>query len=318
MRQLCVLFALAVTAAPPAPTLAGAERIWGSASHNGSTDLARFKDRWYCVFREGQTRDSQDGAIRVLSSGDGVRWALVTVLSMRETDLRFPRLTVTPDRRLMLTAAAHTSAGGAKFRGQSLAWFTSNGREWGEAIEIAEPNVWLWSLAWQRERAFAVGYSDEPNSPMRLYQTRDGLKFEAFPEGLAGDGVDGEAALAFLPDDTALCLLDRNAGGARLGRAGPPYRAWAWRDLPLALAHPNLLRLPSGRIVAAGSSPGERSRTTLSWLDPATGALQQFLELPSRGEASAPGLVYDNGTLWVSYESSHEGKIGVYIARVTI
>lgn len=321
MRFLAALLALTATAAPrpstpPAPTLLGVERIWGSALHNGSTDLARFKDRWYCAFREGQARNSRDGAVRILSSDDGLRWAAVTVLSMRETDLRFPQLSVTPDRRLMLTAAAHTNAG--TFRGQSLAWFTSNGRDWGDAIEIGEANVWLWRLAWQRDHAFTVGYTGEEKGSLRLYQSRDGLRFDPSPDRLTADDVSGETSLVFLPDQTVVSLLDLSAGGARVGLASPPYRAWSWRDSPVALSHPHLLYLPDGRLVAAGTAPGERGRTTLYWLDPAAGALKPFLELPCRGAGSAPGLVYEDGTLWVSYESAHEGKIGVYIARVKL
>jgi len=34
--------------------LVEARRIWGKAPHNAFTDLIRFKDRWYCVFREGK------------------------------------------------------------------------------------------------------------------------------------------------------------------------------------------------------------------------------------------------------------------------
>jgi len=298
----------------PAPALVGVERIWGAAAHIGFTDLARFKDRWYCAFREAGGRETGDGVVRILSADDGARWRPVALLSMRDADLRFPKLSVTPDRRLMLSAAAHTSGG--SFLGQSLAWFTSNGREWGDAIEIGDPNVWLWRLAWRQDRAFTVGYTAGDKPSLHLYQTRDGLRFDRFPESLAAQGVSGEAALVFLPDGTALCLLHLDSGGGKLGRARPPYRAWTWKDLPAALARPNLLRLGDGRIVAAGSAAGEKARTVLCWLDPDSGSLEEFLALPSGGEAGCPGLVYDEGTLWVSYESSHEGKPGVYIARV--
>ena len=36
------------------------------------------------------------------------------------------------------------------------------------------------------------------------------------------------------------------------------------------------------------------------------------LTLPSSGDNSYPGLVWENGTLWVSYYSSHEGKTDIY------
>jgi len=57
--------------------------IWGRAPHNGFTDLARFHDRWYCVFREGRDYMSPDGALRVLTSADGGTWRSAALLLRR-------------------------------------------------------------------------------------------------------------------------------------------------------------------------------------------------------------------------------------------
>jgi hypothetical protein len=40
------------------------------------------------------------------------------------------------------------------------------------------------------------------------------------------------------------------------------------------------------------------------------------LTLPSSGDNSYPGFVWENGTLWVSYYSTHEGKTSIYLARI--
>ena len=40
------------------------------------------------------------------------------------------------------------------------------------------------------------------------------------------------------------------------------------------------------------------------------------LTLPSAGDNSYPGLVWNDGTLWMSYYSTHEGKTSIYLARV--
>lgn len=58
----------------PTLTLVSSQRIWNEAPHNAFTDLVRFKDRWYCVFREGKAHVSPDGALRVLTSVDGEKW----------------------------------------------------------------------------------------------------------------------------------------------------------------------------------------------------------------------------------------------------
>ena len=77
-----ILFSLALAAPHPvagqnAPKLelAGEVRkIWDAGKHNAFTDLIRFKDRWYCTFREADGHVGGDGQLRVLSSADGARW----------------------------------------------------------------------------------------------------------------------------------------------------------------------------------------------------------------------------------------------------
>lgn len=46
--------------------LVESRRIWDKAPHNAFTDLIRFKDRWYCVFREGKGHVSRDGTVLCL------------------------------------------------------------------------------------------------------------------------------------------------------------------------------------------------------------------------------------------------------------
>jgi hypothetical protein len=67
-------------------------------------------------------------------------------------------------------------------------------------------------------------------------------------------------------------------------------------------------------------------RTSLCRLDPEAGALSEFLALPSGGDTSYAGLVWQQDRLWVSYYSSHEPGPGddagnmtaVYLARVAL
>ena len=53
------------------------KKIWDAAPHNAFTDLVRFEDRWFCVFREGQDHVSSDGCLRVIVSEDGENWSSV-------------------------------------------------------------------------------------------------------------------------------------------------------------------------------------------------------------------------------------------------
>src|SRR5262249_50186266 len=98
---------LAADEPKPAARLAGEVRqIWDQAPHHALTDLIRFRDRWYCAFREGTGHASGACTIRVLVSDDGEKWTPAAVLATKDVDLRDPKLSLTPDGRLMLLGGA--------------------------------------------------------------------------------------------------------------------------------------------------------------------------------------------------------------------
>jgi len=299
----------------PAAELVEVRRIWDQAPHNAFTDLARFKGRWYCCFREGAKHVSPDGAIRVLSSSDGRVWNSAAHFTA-EADLRDPKLSVTPDERLMLTGY-WVIREKPEVPARTLAWFTSSGRDWSEPVDIGDPGMWLWRVRWHQGVAYATGYD---RSLVRLYASRDGRRFERLGDTLYQEGFPNEGTLLFLDDGTGLCLLRRDGQPptALLGTSRPPYRAWQWKDLGVRVGGPNLMRLPDGRFVAGARLHGEKVRTGLCWLDPHAGTLTEFLTLPSGGDSSYPGLVFHDGLLWVSYYSSHEGKSSIYLAQVKL
>jgi hypothetical protein len=294
-------------------------RIWDQAPHNAFTDLVRFRGRWYCTFREGQTHVSPDGALRIITSSDGKTWTSAALLTSPTADLRDPKVSITPAGKLMLTAVAALHPG-AEAKHQTMAWFSSDGYKWSTPAAIGDPNFWLWRVTWHRGQAYAVGYRTAGGPGVRLYQSRDGLKFESLVANLFDRGEPNESSLVFLSDDTALCLLrrDGNPGSAQLGSARPPYVEWDWKDLGIKLGGPRLIQLPDGRLVAAGRLHEGKVRTGLCWLDTESERLTEFLALPSGGDTSYPGLVFHDGLLWVSYYSSHEGKTSIYLAKVKL
>jgi len=108
---VAIVAAIAASCAGDQPhdaELVGLRMIWNAAPLNAFTDLVRFKDRWFCVFREGAGHVSHDGKLRVITSANGDTWASAALLAApgELPDLRDPKITVTPDGRLMLTGAA--------------------------------------------------------------------------------------------------------------------------------------------------------------------------------------------------------------------
>jgi hypothetical protein len=293
-------------------------KIWDQAPHNAFTDLVRFKDRWFCVFREGKGHVSPDGALRVLTSADGETWESAALVTSPISDLRDAKITITPDNQLML-AGAEALHDKSSHTHQSLVWFSPDGRNWSERHEVGDPNAWLWRITWHNGNAYGVGYGCGQDKFIRLYKSRDGKSFETLVDRLIDEGYPNETSLVF-EGDTCYCLLRRDGkeSSGLLGVAQPPYTNWEWKDLGVRIGGPHMLRLPDGRYVAAVRLYDDKVRTSLVWIDPQAGKLTEFLKLPSGGDTSYAGLVWHDNLLWVSYYSSHEGKTSIYLAKAQL
>lgn len=322
MKRLLLLCMLALSIGPAraeeSATLVESEKIWDQAPHNAFTDLVRFKDRWYCVFREGQTHVSPDGALRVITSADGNSWESAALITSDDSDLRDAKLTVTPDGRLML-CGAEALHDKSRHTHQSLAWFSDDGHTWSDRYEIGDPDVWLWRITWHDGTAYGIGYGTRDDRFVRLYSSSDGKQFRTVVERLYDEGYPNESSIVF-DGDTAYCLLRRDGkpSSGLLGISQPPYTEWEWKDLGTQIGGPHMIRLPDGRLVAAVRLYDQRVRTSLCWVDPASGKLTEFLELPSGGDTSYAGLALHDDLLWISYYSSHEGKTSIYLAKARL
>ncbi len=91
-------------------------KIWDKGKHNAFTDLIRWRGKWYCTFREADGHVGGDGKLRVLESADGKTWESVALVAEEGIDLRDPKLSITPDDRLMIVA------GGSVYKGTRRSW----------------------------------------------------------------------------------------------------------------------------------------------------------------------------------------------------
>ena len=328
-RTRCVLAAaLAIfgsmtarAAEPPGIRLVEVRKIWDAAPHNAFTDLVRFRGRWWCAFREGTGHVNYHGKLRVIVSDDGKEWRSAALMRAVFADLRDAKLSVTPAGQLMLygAAAMHPPI---QFRHQTVAWFSSDGKEWSEPVKIADPDYWLWRITWHKGKAYGFGYGTRANNrSIRLYTSANGRKFDLLADNVVTEGYPNETSIVFAPDDTAYCLLRRDGPGATglLGTARPPYRQWQWKDLGAKIGGPHMVRLDDGRLLAVVRLYDKKVRTSVCWIDPETGKLTEALPLPSGGDCSYAGIVLDDsGVIWISYYSSHEGKTSIYLAKIQL
>lgn len=294
-------------------------KIWDRAPHNAFTDIVRFQDRWFCVFREGKSHASSDGALRVITSVNGEKWESAALITSPNSDLRDAKITVTPNGQLML-GGAEALHDKSKYTHKSLTWFSKDGYTWGAKHEVGDPNFWLWRATWHKGKAYDIGYGCGKDKSIRLYSSNDGKEFVTLVDRLFDVGYPNESSLVF-NGDAAYCLLRRDGkpNTGLFGISHSPYTKWEWKDTGVRLGGPHMLRLPDGRFVAAVRLyEGAGAYTALCWINSKSGKLSEFLRLPSGGDTSYAGLALHDGLLWVSYYSSHEGKAAIYLAKVKI
>lgn len=298
--------------------LLSVRKIWDKATHNAFTDLVKHQGRWWCVFREGKGHVSSDGSLRIITSNDGISWQSAALLSSRIEDLRDPKITITPEGDFQLIAAGVLSKARMGRTQQTYVWFSKDGFSWSEPNPIADSNFWLWRVTWYKGFCYGFGYHGSGKKTIQFYRSQNGADFEAPQEEIYDEGYPTEASMIFLQDDTALCLLRRNPANALLGMAQPPYLDWKWDDVGRRIGGPNMILLPDGRVIATVRLYDGNVRTSLCWVFPKTGRIEEFYQLPSGGDTGYAGLFWDKDILWVSYYSSHEGKAAIYLAQVKI
>lgn len=314
------IICFAATAQEP-PVLVSVEKIWDAGDHNAFTDLTRFQDSWYCVFREADGHVKGDGRIRVITSADGLSWSSCALLEEAAIDLRDPKICITPDRRLMITMGGSVYHEGKLQGRRPRVAFSENGAEWTAPAPVCREGDWLWRTTWHGDTAYGVAYSgpveEAEEWTLTLMSSMDGENWQPVTV-MEVPGRPNETTLRVQPDGLMVALIRREGGNrnAWLGESRPPYTEWNYRELQEPMGGPNFILLPDGRRLAAGRRYVPEVKTFLGPLT--TDTYTPALELPSGGDTSYPGLVWHDGLLWVSYYASHEGKSCIYLAKVHI
>lgn len=364
MRKITTILLLAFACAVASAKVEAASahikvtRIWDGArdgaQHCAFPSIEYFQGKYYVSFREGEghvfDKDGKAaGKVRVLCSKDGRKWESVALLAKEGFDLRDPKLSVTPDGRLMLVI------GGSVYEGKVLAQripqvaFSSDGRHFSdpEPAEFSEGipfgMEWLWRLTWHDGTGYAVIYGEK----FALVKTVDGRHFETVTE-LAADGFPNETTLRFTSDGRMAMMIRRESNDKRgwWGVSEAPYTDWNFVPMDLQLGGPEFL-ITTGpgcpgngfagssvsgskgsgvgstgsELVIAGTRSyfiGKKPKTILlkGGLD---GVFEEVCVLPSGGDCSYPGFRIVGDELWVVYYSSHElGHAAIYLAKVPL
>lgn len=302
------------------------KKIGNKADHNAFVDLCEFNQLLFCCYREAENHVSADGTIRILTLDIQGKVLYSNRIAIPNTDLRDPKITLTPDGQLLLIAyARQTSFNNQTIGRRNLTWVSQTGHSWSTAREFADRGWWLWRVRWHKNQAYGFAYNRKQNA-IHLYSGNPRRSFhlhQSFALSLDKHkkGYPNESDLIF-DNNKAFALVRRDADSycAQLGHSTFPYKKWSWIDLGRYIGGPVMLRLNTdfamvaGRIIKQG-----RLVTGLLKMNLLNGNLQEVLILPSGGDNSYPGLVLKEGRLYISYYSSHEdNKSCVYLAEVNI
>jgi len=322
LRALLAVFLIVPPLAAQQAELLQVDCVWKKAPHNAFTDLIRFKGRWFLAFREGAGHVSPEASIRILTSLDARTWRSATLISEKGVDLRDPKLSVTPDGRLLLVCGRRTWPPRFPRTLRSCVAFSKDGFSWSEPKTVLGENQWLWRVTWHGKTAWGVAYGQLPGKKRdyasQLYRSADGVSWRPVHRFSGWPGLT-EATIRFGGDDRMYLFHRRDAGTrtALLGTSKPPYTEWNLHDTGAYWGGPNMI-FHQGRWYASGRRLEGGAKTVLGLIDWKAGKIRSLLTLPSGGDTSYPGMVSCRGELYLSYYSSHEGKTSIYLARIRI
>lgn len=315
-------------------------RIWDKSPHNAFTDLIRFNNQFYCVFREAATHVDNngkgDGKLRVIRSNDGDKWEHFALLERPGFDLRDASISIAPDGRLMIVLGISKYGGGrlhsrhthVSFLNQATGKFSDpEPVKYTQAIieKTNNPDMnWLWRVIWHKNEAYGVIYEEHDKDGKRLTQnslvlvkSTDGIHYDLVKD-FEMKGRPDETSLRFSKNDELYILvrMESPTGNGLLGRSKPPYQDWDLISTGVKLGGPNLFFTDKEELLFGTRTYFNNAYQTALYGVDKIGGFQHLIEFPSGGDNSYPGIVLHNDILYFSYYSGHEGKSNIYLAKI--
>lgn len=300
------------------------KQIWGKGKHSAFTDLSEFNGELYCCFRQASNHISDDGKIVVLNLTTAGEVRFANNLTLPSSDLRDPKLSITPEGKLLLLAYARDVNKVTKgSQSQPVCWFSADGHSWSSPKRLGQRHWWLWRIRWHQQQAYGFAYNRGQNA-IDLYAGLPRRSFEVIAKGALNKerhhlGYPNESDIVFSENGTAYAVVRRDADSytAQLGIAKAPYKQWQWHDLGEYIGGPVMQYLGQEKAIVAGRRWLEKGPVTALWqLCFSSKKLTCIDILPSAGDNSYPGLSLSGNTLTISYYSSHkDNKSQIYLAQ---
>lgn len=332
-HALFLLACLCIFVATARKTTVNVEKIWDNGTHAAFTSLIKYRGQYYCSFREGYShifnaQGEADGKIRILRSRNGRKWQSVAYFGCDGVDLRDPKLSVTPDGRMMVTIGGSVYRRRQHVESVPMVCFSDDGTHFSpvQPIEIdpraRTPKDWVWRVTWHDGVGYGVSYSSTRRDTLALLRTTDGLRYELVST-LPISGFPNETTLRFTSDGTMLTMVRRDGADRQgyLAASRPPYTEWQWQPMGFQVGGQDFILAPDGRtVILATRTYLTRHCKTALFRGTLSGDWQEVYVLPSDGDTSYPGILVEGNEVWVSYYAStrQPGKAAIYLARVPL
>ena len=284
-------------------------KIYGDGStYCAFTSLVKRANVYYLAFREGASHvaPSDYGVIRIMSSLDGVNWTLMQTLSVNNTDLRDPDISIMPDGKLMILCGARMLTDGDTYITRTYYSIENSNNHFS-----------------QDRVGYGVCYGD---GGIALVKTIDGKTFDVVTH-LDVNGEPNECQIRFDANKTAYMMVRRSGETGQglngyMGISNPPYDQWKWKELSIYLAGQDFI-IDKNRIVVATRMTQNIGDRTSVWFGNLFGEFGWCYTLPYGGESGKSdtayaGLLDEEKEYWVSYYAIHEGeKPSIYLVKLS-
>ncbi len=283
------------------------------------TTLEYYRGYFYCAFREANSHVDyngvDNGVINIMRSKNGSTWKKYDQISLNGFDLRDPKLSVTPDNRIMLITEAVKYKQRKDVTRKTMVSF-ANRTKFGPLRDItfnpSKAYNWLWDVEWVGDKALGFLY----NPSFFAVSSKDGLTYEVQKE-YSFAGFPTEAAITTLDNDRVVVILRINKVNSRIGIGDKSLKNIEWHDAGCRVEGPDIINI-EGKVYVCGRSYDEKVGVSLYELDKNHYRLQKIMDLPAKGDCSYPGMVFVKNRLYVSYYSTEKKKVSVFLSRIKL
>lgn len=283
-------------------------------------DLTFWKDRYYCIFREGETHapyaeSMENGYIVILSSSDLKGWKKELVVVEDGYDLRDPCFCINGDELFIYYGRYKWNDRQPTYK-SGVAILQSNNEYLSIKkqiyVEGDNSDFWKWKVYKYKDTFMSIAYRTDC-SPV-LLESSDGIVFHKVSDLPISAG---ETAMEFFNDE--IVAVSRNAitgGNAMVSFSRYPFEEWDSVDLGFMIDSPEMFVIDQSLYVAGRSSWGV-SAFKFDDAKRKVTPVYNYFAMGEYGHQGYPGILYRDGkviTVYYAVNQINNNNTAIYLS----